>query len=126
MPAALEKSVVLLSNLCLGLSMVCLGLFMGFQVSLVPIGWWTTTWTFSLRFLWGPLAVAVVSYLFGCRGLTLKVGFVSNALPQAVLTFVLASQFDVQPDILSTGVSLGTLLSMPLLIVFYVIMELML
>ncbi|GBG79697.1 hypothetical protein CBR_g29961 [Chara braunii] len=126
MPTVMRKTVSMLSNMCLGLSMVSLGLFTGCQASLIPIGWWTTTWTFSLRFVWGPLAVAVISYLFGCRGLTLKVGLIHNALPQAVMSFVLASQFDVHPDVLGTGVSFGTLVSMPLLIIYYVVLELLL
>ncbi|GBG64280.1 hypothetical protein CBR_g41200 [Chara braunii] len=123
MPTIIDKSLTLMANLCLGLSMFSLGLFMALQSKLIPIGAWTTTWTFSLRLFWGPLVVTIVTYLFGCRGLLLKVAFIQNALPQAVLTFVLANQFHLRADVLSTGVCFGTLVSLPLLIIYYVILE---
>ncbi|GBG79698.1 hypothetical protein CBR_g29962 [Chara braunii] len=125
MPTPLEKTVTMLSNMCLGLSMISLGMFTALEGSLVPIGWWNTTWTFSLRLLWEPALAGIITYLFGCRGRVLKVAIIQSALPQAVITFVLASQFGVHPDVLSTSVGLGTLVSLPLLIVYYLLLELL-
>ncbi|GBG90247.1 hypothetical protein CBR_g50425 [Chara braunii] len=78
MPTPLQKTVLMLSNMCLGLSMISLGIFIACQASLVPIGWWTTTWTFSLRLFWAPLVLGLFAYLFGCRGYVLKVAFMQE------------------------------------------------
>ncbi|GBG90245.1 hypothetical protein CBR_g50423 [Chara braunii] len=93
MPDALNKTLLMLSNMCLGLSMI----------SLASIG--------------------LMSYLLGCRGYVLKVAFMQGALPQGVLTFVFASKFDVHSDIFSTGVCFGTLVSIPILLIYYVLLE---
>lgn len=56
-----------------------------------------------LRFLISPALFAAASYLVGIRGVTLKVCIMQAALPQGIVPFVFAKEYNVHPDIFSTA-----------------------
>ncbi len=65
----------------------------------------------GLRLLVGPLAALLVAALLGLQGLARSVSIIEASMPTAVLTTVLATEFDVQPGAVTGIVVLSTLLS---------------
>ncbi|KAG6523384.1 hypothetical protein ZIOFF_013241 [Zingiber officinale] len=76
------------------------------------------------RFVLGPAAMVAASLAVGLRGVLLRVGIVQAALPLAVLSFVYAEEYNVHPDIMSTGVIVGIFLSVPITLLYYVVLDL--
>ncbi|XXG41229.1 hypothetical protein AAC387_Pa01g1739 [Persea americana] len=62
----------------------------------------------AVRFLMGPVVMAVASIAIGLRGVLLRIAVVQAALPQGIVPFVFAKEYNVHPDILSTGFELLT------------------
>ncbi|OMO69813.1 Auxin efflux carrier, partial [Corchorus capsularis] len=48
----------------------------------------------------------------------------SAALPQGIVPFVFAKEYNVHPDILSTAVIFGMLIALPITILYYVLLGL--
>ncbi|KAK2385685.1 Auxin efflux carrier family protein [Trifolium repens] len=46
------------------------------------------------------------------------------ALPQGIVPFVFAKEYDVHPDILSTGVIFGMFVALPTTLVYYILLGL--
>ncbi|KAK9021945.1 hypothetical protein V6N11_011907 [Hibiscus sabdariffa] len=53
----------------------------------------------------GPAVMAAASIAVGLRGVLLHVAIVQAALPQGIVPFVFAKEYNVHPDILSTAVA---------------------
>ncbi|KAK9010024.1 hypothetical protein V6N11_036542 [Hibiscus sabdariffa] len=51
----------------------------------------------------GPAVMAAASMAVGLRGVLLHVAIVQAALPQGIVPFVFAKEYNVHPDILSTA-----------------------
>ncbi|CAM6051639.1 unnamed protein product [Sphagnum compactum] len=124
MPLLLHNSVHILSDAGLGMAMFSLGLFMGLQERLIVCGWPRAIYGMVLRFLFGPGAFAAASYLVGLRGVSLNVAIVQAALPQGIVPFVFAKEYNVHPDILSTAVIFGILIALPITLIYYILLGL--
>jgi predicted permease len=75
----------------------------------------------GLRMIIGPLVGFGVALLFGLEGVGLAVSVVQAGMPTAVMTIVLATQFDIRPVEVTGVVVLSTLASavtLPLVIYF--------
>lgn len=57
-------------------------------------------------------------------GVLLHVAIVQAALPQGIVPFVFAKEYNVHPDILSTGVIFGMLIALPITLVYYIVLGL--
>eukprot|EP00850_Spirogloea_muscicola_P019961 SM000203S06137 [mRNA] locus=s203:232389:236503:+ [translate_table: standard] len=121
MPLMLRNTLDIISRTGLGMSMYSLGLFMGSQNTLVPCGACIAAWTLATRFIAGPALMAGISAACGLRGDTLRIATLQAALPQGIVAFVFANEYKVHAEVLSTGVSLGTVISIPILIVYYIL-----
>eukprot|EP00850_Spirogloea_muscicola_P023063 SM000326S12431 [mRNA] locus=s326:95778:100628:+ [translate_table: standard] len=121
MPLMLRNTLDIISRTGLGMSMYSLGLFMGSQNTLVPCGACIAAWTLATRFIAGPALMAGISTACGLRGDTLRIATLQAALPQGIVAFVFANEYKVHAEVLSTGVSLGTVISIPILIVYYIL-----
>lgn len=66
-----------------------------------------------LRLIVGPLIAWLAAPLVGLEGLGAKVAIIESAMPTAVLTTVVASEFDLEPEFV-TGVVLATTVLSPL------------
>ena len=64
-----------------------------------------------LRLLAGPLIAIGIALALGLGGPAWKAGILEAAMPSAVLTIVLATEYDVEPALVTTGVTMTTLLS---------------
>ncbi|KAK7304768.1 hypothetical protein VNO77_42655 [Canavalia gladiata] len=124
LPSIIDGSITILSNTGLGMAMFSLGLFMASQPKIIACGKTWSAISMLARFLVGPAVMASTSIAMGIRGVPLHVSIVQAALPQAVVTFVFAKEYDLHADILSTAVIFGMMVSLPTTIMYYVLLGL--
>ncbi|CAO2179019.1 unnamed protein product [Urochloa humidicola] len=125
MPAIVAKSISILSDTGLGMAMFSLGLFMALQPKLIACGWRDAGISTAVRFLAGPIVMAVASLAIGLRGSLLQVAIVQAALPQGIVPFVFAKEYNLHAAILSTMVIFGMMLALPITLLYYVFLELL-
>ncbi|XP_057446923.1 probable auxin efflux carrier component 1c [Lotus japonicus] len=124
MPAIIAKSISILSDAGLGMAMFSLGLFMALQPRIIACGNSIATFAMAVRFLTGPAVMAAASIAVGLKGTLLHVAIVQAALPQGIVPFVFAKEYNVHPDILSTAVIFGMLIALPITLVYYILLGL--
>ncbi|XP_052173997.1 probable auxin efflux carrier component 1b [Diospyros lotus] len=124
MPAIIAKSISILSDAGLGMAMFSLGLFMALQPRIIACGKSMAAFSMAVRFLTGPAVMAASSIAVGLRGVLLHVAIVQAALPQGIVPFVFAKEYNVHPDILSTGVIFGMLVALPVTLIYYILLGL--
>ncbi|KAL1209482.1 Auxin efflux carrier component 3 [Cardamine amara subsp. amara] len=124
MPKIIQQSISILSDAGLGMAMFSLGLFMALQPKLIACGNSVATFAMAVRFLTGPAVMAVAAMAIGLRGDLLRVAIVQAALPQGIVPFVFAKEYNVHPAILSTGVIFGMLIALPITLVYYILLGL--
>lgn len=124
MPAIVARSISILSDAGLGMAMFSLGLFMALQPRIIACGNSVASFAMAVRFLTGPAVMAVASIIVGLRGVLLHIAIVQAALPQGIVPFVFAKEYNVHPDILSTGVIFGMLIALPITLVYYILLGL--
>ncbi|CAA0824449.1 Auxin efflux carrier component 3 [Striga hermonthica] len=124
MPKILEESIKILSDAGLGMAMFSLGLFMALQPKIIACGNTVASFAMGVRFLTGPAVMAAASIVVGLRGTLLHVAIVQAALPQGIVPFVFAKEYNVHPAILSTGVIFGMLIALPITLVYYILLGL--
>ncbi|XP_004489167.1 probable auxin efflux carrier component 8 [Cicer arietinum] len=124
MPEVVSQSIELLSNGGLGMAMFSLGLFMASQSSMITCGPRNTMVAIGLKVLVGPALMVVASFLIGLRNTLFKVAIVQAALPQGIVPFVFAKEYNVHPSILSTAILLGMLIALPVELAFYFLLAL--
>ncbi|XP_074326439.1 auxin efflux carrier component 7-like [Apium graveolens] len=124
MPKIIEKSISILSDAGLGMAMFSLGLFMALQPKIIACGNSVATFAMAVRFLTGPAVMAAASIAVGLRGTLLHIAIVQAALPQGIVPFVFAKEYNVHPAILSTGVIFGMLIALPITLLYYIVLGL--
>uniref|UniRef100_A0A5B7C257 Auxin efflux carrier component n=1 Tax=Davidia involucrata TaxID=16924 RepID=A0A5B7C257_DAVIN len=123
-PQIMENSVTILSNAGLGMAMFSLGLFMALQPKIIACGKKIAAYGMLARFIAGPAVMAVASLAVGLRGTILRVSIVQAALPQGIVPFVFAREYNLHPDMLSTAVIFGMIVSLPITILYYILLGL--
>ncbi|KAJ6329322.1 hypothetical protein OIU77_010909 [Salix suchowensis] len=123
-PQIVDNSVTILSKAGLGMAMFSLGLFMALQPRIIACGNRMAVYGMLARFLVGPAVMAVASIGVGLRGTVLKLSIVQAALPQGIVPFVFAREYDLHPDVLSTAVIFGMIVSLPITILYYIFLGL--
>ncbi|XP_028751406.1 auxin efflux carrier component 2 [Neltuma alba] len=124
MPTIIKGSISILSDAGLGMAMFSLGLFMALQPKIIACGKSVAAFSMVVRFLTGPAVIAATSIAIGVRGVLLHVAIVQAALPQGIVPFVFAKEYNLHPDILSTAVIFGMLIALPITILYYVLLGL--
>uniref|UniRef100_A0A0E0IXZ7 Auxin efflux carrier component n=1 Tax=Oryza nivara TaxID=4536 RepID=A0A0E0IXZ7_ORYNI len=145
MPAIIARSISILSDAGLGMAMFSLGLFMALQPRIIACGNSLASYAMAVRFLVGPAVMAAASIAVGLRGVLLHIAIVQvsckfrllhqnasltakesivtqqlslnsqAALPQGIVPFVFAKEYNVHPNILSTAYDLFTIFSFSVL-----------
>ncbi|KAJ6830544.1 auxin efflux carrier component 7-like [Iris pallida] len=123
-PKILENSVTMLSNAGLGMAMFSLGLFMALQPRIIACGNKQAVVGMVMRFAVGPAVMALASLAVSIRGTVLKVAIVQAALPQGIVPFVFAREYNLHPEVLSTALIFGMMVSLPVTILYYVLLGL--
>ncbi|CAD5165786.1 unnamed protein product [Musa acuminata subsp. malaccensis] len=132
MPKVVEKSISILSDAGLGMAMFSLGdavesstgLFMALQPRIIACGNRVAALAMVIRFVAGPATMAVSSVAVGLRGTLLHVAIVQAALPQGIVPFVFAKEYNLHPAILSTAVIFGMLIALPITLLYYILLGL--
>ncbi|URD85510.1 auxin efflux carrier [Musa troglodytarum] len=124
MPAIIARSISILSDAGLGMAMFSLGLFMALQPRIIACGNSVAAFAMAVRFVTGPAVMAAASIAVGLRGVLLHIAIVQAALPQGIVPFVFAKEYNVYPDILSTAVIFGMLIGLPIALVYYILLGL--
>ncbi|KAJ4901334.1 Auxin efflux carrier component 4 [Raphanus sativus] len=118
MPKLIQQSISILSDAGLGMAMFSLGLFMALQPKIIACGNSVATFAMVVRFITGPAIMAVASLAIGLHG------DLFAALPQGIVPFVFAKEYNVHPTILSTAVIFGMLIALPITLVYYILLGL--
>ncbi|KAG9142305.1 hypothetical protein Leryth_007729 [Lithospermum erythrorhizon] len=124
MPKILKGSISILSDAGLGMAMFSLGLFMALQPKIIACGNSVASFAMAVRFLTGPAVMAAASIAVGLRGTLLHIAIVQAALPQGIVPFVFAKEYNVHPAILSTAVIFGMWIALPITLVYYILLGL--
>ncbi|XP_027330692.1 auxin efflux carrier component 6 [Abrus precatorius] len=124
MPSLVKSSVKIISDAGLGMAMFSLGLFMALQPRIIACGTKRAVMGMVIRFLCGPLVMSASSIAIGLRQDKLHTAIVQAALPQGIVPFVFAREYGLHPDILSTGVIFGMLISLPITLLYYIFLGL--
>ncbi|XP_061343923.1 auxin efflux carrier component 2-like [Gastrolobium bilobum] len=117
-----KGSISILSNAGLGITMFSLGLFMALQPKIIACGKSVAAFSMAVRFLTGPAVIAATSIGTGMRAVLLHVAIVQAALPQCIVPFVFAKEYNLYVDILSSAVIFGMLVALPITILYYVLL----
>ncbi|XP_059669640.1 auxin efflux carrier component 5-like [Cornus florida] len=125
MPSIIEGSILIMSRAGTGTAMFSLGLFMALQTEVIACGAGLTVFGMVLRFVAGPAAMAIGAIAVGLRGDVLKVAIIQAALPQSVTSFIFAKEYGLHAQVISTAVIFGTIVSLPVLIAYFVVIELL-
>ncbi|XP_072998499.1 auxin efflux carrier component 6 [Typha latifolia] len=124
MPDLVKNSIKIISDAGLGMAMFSLGLFMALQQRIIACGTKMAIISMTIRFLCGPIVMSAASLAVGLRGVRLHTAIVQAALPQGIVPFVFAREYGLHPDILSTGVIFGMLVSLPVTLLYYILLGL--
>ncbi|XP_043717663.1 auxin efflux carrier component 6 [Telopea speciosissima] len=124
MPSLVKYSIKIISDAGLGMAMFSLGLFMALQPRIIACGTKMAAIGMAIRFLSGPTLMSAASVAVGLRGIKLHAAIVQAALPQGIVPFVFAREYGLHPDILSTGVIFGMLVSLPVTLLYYILLGL--
>lgn len=109
LPSGLDRTVSLLSDAAIPCMLVLLGMQLvnirlnGRALPLVLTG--------SMRLLIAPLLAFGLTRLFGMTGPSYQAVVLEAAMPVAVLTTILATEFDAEPSFVTAAVLVTTLLS---------------
>ncbi|KAL6962358.1 Auxin efflux carrier component 6 [Sarracenia purpurea var. burkii] len=123
-PNLVKYSIKIISDAGLGMAMFSLGLFMALQPKIIACGTKMAAIGMAIRFVGGPVLMSSASIIVGLRGPQLHTAIVQAALPQGIVPFVFAREYGLHPDILSTGVIFGMLVSLPVTLLYYVMLGL--
>lgn len=109
MPLPLQRSVDLLASACVPTFIVILG--MQLQGRGVRSPWRPVLATSGLRLLGGVAAGIVMAELFGLSGASRQAGVLQASMPSAVICTILATEYDLEPEFVTSVVVVTTLVS---------------
>ncbi|KAF5764129.1 putative membrane transport protein [Helianthus annuus] len=124
MPKIIGNSISLISNAGLGMAMFSLGLFMALQPKLIACGRSKALLSIVVKFLIGPIVSALAAFLVGLHGTLFHITIVQATLSVGIVPFVFAKEYDVHATILSTSVIFGMLITVPITLCYYIILQL--
>jgi predicted permease len=109
LPLPLDRTVSLLSDAAIPVMIVLLGIQLynsKLSKEVFPVGL-----SNILRLVVSPILAIGLAALFKLEGSAYQAGVLEAAVPTAVLTTVLATEFDIEPALVTTAVVTSTLLS---------------
>ncbi|KAL4203589.1 hypothetical protein AMTRI_Chr01g104690 [Amborella trichopoda] len=125
MPKIIDKSVSILSDTGLGMATFSLGIFMGSQCKIIACGKRKAILSMVVRFIFSSTVMAMCSIAIGIRSIALKTAAIQTlALPQGVSTFVYAKEYQVHEEVLSTAVIFSMLVSLPVALIYNLLLGL--
>ncbi|TVU35317.1 hypothetical protein EJB05_17202 [Eragrostis curvula] len=123
LPLIVSNSIRILSDGGLGMAMFSLGLFTALQTKIIACGTKKMLLSLGIRFFLGPALMVISSYAVGMRGTLLKIAIMQAALPQGIVPFVFAKEYNVHADILSTAIIIGMMVAVPVALGYYFVID---
>ena len=109
MPSPVDRTISLLS----GGAIPCMLILLGLELERAQWHKNIKAITFSvfMRLIIGPIIGWGVSILFGLKGTSRQAGITDTALPTAVITTILATEYNLEPSLVTAIVFISTVLS---------------
>jgi predicted permease len=108
-PFPVERTINLLSDAAIPCMLVVLGMQLYGRWRRVPLAPWSLA--VGLRLLGGCAAALLLVWLFGLEGTARQAGMLQASMPSAVLCIILATEYDLEPELVTSVVFFTTLLS---------------
>ena len=124
LPTPIAEPARILGNAAVPSMLMVLGIQLATRFSLEDVG--SLSAAVFLRLVVSAGAGYLLTLALGIDGLLQQVLVVVSAMPTAVFTTILATQFQAKPSFVTNGVVLGTLLSLVTLTVLITVVEAML
>lgn len=109
LPTPLDRGITIMGNAAIPTMLVMLGL--QFHVVKWDGQYKALFLASGMRLVVGPLAGLLLAPAFALQGFAFQAGVLQSAMPTAVLTTVLATEFEAEPSFVSFVVFITTLLS---------------
>ncbi len=109
LPLPIDRTVSLLSDAAIPVMIVLLGIQLYY--SKVSRDIFTVGLSNFLRLVASPMLAIGLALIFGLQGSAYQAGVLEAAVPTAVLTTVLAIEYNIEPALVTTAVVTSTLLS---------------
>ena len=109
LPLPLARVTSTLSDATISMMLIVLGLQLMKHDGVYKIK--ALTISNTVRLIVSPLLALGLVFLFNIQGYGFKAGMVDAAMPSAVMSIVLATEFDTQPEFVTSAVLISTLLS---------------
>ncbi|KAI3794824.1 hypothetical protein L1987_37463 [Smallanthus sonchifolius] len=93
------------------------------QDKLIACGKSLTVLAIVLKFFAGPAAMAISCIAVGLHGDILRVAIIQSALPQSITSFIYAKEYGLHADVLCTAVVFGMIVTLPIMVGFYAVLE---
>ena len=108
-PLPLDRAITKLSGATIPTMLVLLGMQLGRAKMNQNLG--AAALAVVVRLLVSPFVAWGLSQPFGLEGAALQAGVTEASMPTAVMTTILSTEFDLEPELVSTIVTISTLLS---------------
>jgi predicted permease len=108
-PYPVQRAVGLLSDAAIPAMLIVLGMQLRGGWRRVPLAPWSMA--VGLRMLGGAMAALLLAWLFGLEGAARQAGILQASMPSAVLCIILAAEYDLEPELVTSVVFMTTLLS---------------
>lgn len=109
LPFPAARAVKLLADACIPVFLLVLG--MQLRGARWRGRWGPIAAGVSMRMAGGIAAGFAFAWLFGLDGVARQAGIFQSAMPSAVITIILATEYDVEPEMVTSAVTVTTLLS---------------
>ena len=108
-PLPIERVITLLAAAMIPTMLVALGVQLSTNTGIRLEA--DVVFASAVRLLGGPLAAAVLALLLGMTGLARSTAIIQSGMPAAVLTSIIALEYDLIPDFVTSTVLFSTLAS---------------
>lgn len=109
LPLAISRPVELLAVAAVPAMLIVLGMQMA--TAGMPTRRRLLSTSLALKLVLAPLVAVLLAALYGLEGLPRQVGILQSAMPTAVLTSIIAIEYDAEPSFVAGAVLLSTILS---------------
>jgi predicted permease len=109
LPLPVSRALSLMADACIPVFIVVLG--MQLHGARWKGRWLPLTLAAGLRLVGGPAVAILLSLAFGLDGAARQAAIFQSAMPSAVVTIILATEFEAEPDFVTTVVFLTTVVS---------------
>ncbi|KAJ3439727.1 auxin efflux carrier component 1b-related [Anaeramoeba flamelloides] len=121
-PKVIAKPAQTLANLVLPLAMITIGMFV-YQHKIISSGMKTMIIYVSIKSFLVPIVSLSTFILFGIKGDSGKAAFILSVMPAGIITFQFGTEYSLRNDIITTCLIVESLIMIPILIMWILIID---